>query len=295
MNVLFLLNITVSLFLVAGASLLNLAQTDKGRIHYRLSWLGGALAVTMGVYFPWHYELIRLSVPYLVLLSLLSWLCVILYVSFLVELTACTRPRLFNLLYLSPLPLAALTLLAPRPAGLALLVTTVLCALIGFSLRNLLSWIGSSSDERARRDAQWMLLTFIVFATGVLVSVFNSQTGLFWILTIWYLLTYVVINHLKIFRRLSNVENQLIIDNVFDIIIVLDRDGRIIRMNRRGCQITGVSGLAVHGRGIEALVVHSELAAAGRSSWLDRFGWLDTATGAQPAQCGVRRGWFVVR
>lgn len=280
MNVLFSLNIAFSLFLVLGASLLNLAQTDKCSIHYRLSWLGWALSVTMSVYFLWHNNFIALSVPYIALLSLFSWMCIILHVSFIIDLTACRRPRHFYLLYLSPIPLTFFSLLIPRPVGLITFVVCVLCFLFLFSLRILLAWIHSSSDERARRDAQWMLITFIVFAIGIFVSVFNSLTGLFWVLTVWYLLTYVVINHLKIFSHLSNVENQLIMDNVFDIIIVLDRDGRIIRMNRRCCQITGLSDLLIHGRGIESLVVHPDLAASGRGHWLDRFGWYDTGSGS---------------
>lgn len=279
MNVSFLLNAVLAVFLVLTTSILNLRAKDKIALHYRMMALGLGMAAAMGLYCLWHLNIVPHTGLYIWLIAFSNWSCAVLYVSLLYDLTASHRPRYFFIAYFFPVPLATLLVILPQQIGIVVLSVLGIVYIVVFSLIKMNAWIQAATDERARRDGQWFFLIYTVFTIGILISVVNNLTGVFWILSILYVFTYGTVNYLKIFQQLTNPENQLIIDNVFDIIIILDADGKITRVNRRGYQITGFSFLSMTGNGIELLLIHNELHSENRTRWLRQYGYVDSLSG----------------
>lgn len=279
MNVSFLLNTGLAVFLVLTTSILNVFAKEKIALHYRMMSLGLGMTVSMGLYSLWQLGIFPHTGLFIWILGFSNWACAVLYVSLLFDLTASHRPRFFYLAYFLPAPLATLLVILPQPIGVVVLSFFGIAYIVVFSLIKMVAWIQAATDERARRDGQWFLFIYSVFTIGILISVVNNLTGVFWILSILYAFTYGAINFLKIFQQLTNPENQLIIDNVFDIIVILDANGKITRVNRRGYQITGFSFLSLTGNGIELLLIHNELYPESRARWLRQYGYADSTFG----------------
>lgn len=275
----FYLNNGLALVILLTATILNLVNKEKISIHYRMALLGVSLALTMCVYTLGHIGVFQFNNVYLGILSFFCWGTAVLFLSFLVDFTGTTRSRRFKSLYALPFFLAPLCVFVNRPAGLFLISLTGLILLVAYSFYIMIVWIHSATDAPARRDGQWILSLCLIFTIGAIICAINNLTGLFWVLTIWFLWTYIAVNHLKIFQQLTHLENKLVIDNVFDVILILDAKGHVVRMNRRGCQLTGVSSLAVIGSGVEELVIHPELNKESRVEWLRKNGWHDTGSG----------------
>ena len=210
------------------------------------------------------------------LFAFFCWMSALLYLSFLVDMTATHRSRRFWLSYFLPAPLAVASVLAPRPLGVILLASVGSVLVIRHSVDFLLSWVRSATDDRARRDGEWMLLVFFAYGVALGVAFAQTTTAVYWIFALWHLTMHYTVNHLGIYQSLTDRENLLIVDNVFDIVVILDVNGRIMRMNRRGYQITGFSPTHVTGNWIERLIVHQNLDAERRREWLADYAWVDT-------------------
>lgn len=204
----------------------------------------------------------------------------ILYASLLVEFTATRRFRAFPLFYIVSVPLGYFSTFVPRPDGLVLLlvIESLFVMLVTFFF--LSRMIRSASDEHERRDGEWLMMVSAAFSVSLFLCCIHPTGGAFWLLAIWYFVMDLVINRLKVHKRLASPENQLIFDNVFDIIILLNSSGKIVRMNRRGYQLTGFPVFDVNGYGLERLIVHQGLDALRREDWIKRNSWLDTGTGS---------------
>lgn len=275
-NLFFISNVGMVLFVLALILLLNLIRRERTSLHYRLAGLCLSLFATGCVYIFGVFSPVPLSYFFYGTFAYACWTTTLVYLSFLIDLTAIRRSRFFPLTYFVPVVLAGISILVPRPIGLLLLVVIAGILVCGYSLRFLLFWIRTATDDRARRDGEWMLIMFIFFTIGTLVAFFHSPSGFYWVLTFWVIMIHLAVNHLGIFRNLTNTENKLILDNVFDIVIILDPNGIIVRMNRRGYHITEFSSNTVIGSRIEFLVKHPELSANTRKTWLSEHAWLDT-------------------
>jgi len=198
------------------------------------------------------------------------WVMVHLTVSFLIELTGAKRSRLFYLGYGLAVPIGLSYSFFPRFAffDVSLLLYS---SIRGFVLMS--AWIRYSTDDRARRDGEWVRLLFSTFPLGMISSLVHSQYSIMWPLSIFYCVIHFTLNELRILRRLTSPENLLVIDSVFDVIILLDPLGRVVRANRRCLQLLARSASSVNGTGIERLVAHAELDGDRRVGWLERHGW----------------------
>jgi len=272
----FCINTLTAIFVILATSFANLLYRERTSLQYRMLALGLCLTATMGVYCLYYLEIVPFTVAFLGVYSGLCWLSGLLYLSFMVDMTAQRRSSYFYLSYLLPIPLAALTVFLPRPVGIVAIVAGGTAVLVYWTLAFMLAWIRSATDERARRDGEWMLLVFAAFGLGLIVCFFHVLTGVFWLLAIWMLVIFYTVNVLGIFRNLTNRENQIILDNVFDIVIILDEGGKIVRMNRRGYQITEYPSVRITGNGIETVVVHPDLSDSRRREWLEEYAWVDT-------------------
>lgn len=275
----FLFNTVFPIAILAVTAVRNLLYCEKTSIHYRLSALGLSFAISIGVYgilIP-HFALGRfLSVG---ITSFFCWLSSLLFISFLIDMTASRRSRYFPFLYGIPFVLAAVTAFVPHSYEIVILgfIGLVLC--VWYSLFFMIAWIRAATDARARRDGEWMLMVNMTFAAGLFIASFHSIEGTSWLIAFWFLVIHFAVNYMKIFNQLTNLENQLIIDNVFDVVLILDSAGNIVRMNRRGGQITEFSPITMNGLGVETIVKHPDLDKKRRKEWLDRFGWYDHGTG----------------
>ena len=66
----------------------------------------------------------------------------------------------------------------------------------------------------------------------------------------------------------SDFAVSLVLDNISDMVVLLDDEGRILHMNRRGIRLSGYTGDSAAGRGAEFLFFHRELNASSRLPWL---------------------------
>lgn len=274
-NLFFLINACAVLLVLLFIGVSNLFRRERISINYRLGALCLSLIATGFVYI---FNIIFSGFPSILYFAIFAygcWTTTLLYLSFLVDMTAVRRSRFFPVLYVFPAPLAILSMLLPRPYGLFILVVVGVGLVCGYSLKFLLFWIRTATDDRARRDGEWMFIMFIFFTFGAIVAFFHTPSGFYWVLAFWIIMIHFAVNHLGIYRNLTNTENKLILDNVFDIIIILDPKGVIVRMNRRGYHITELSSNAVIGSRVEFLVKHQELSAYTRKTWLADHAWID--------------------
>jgi len=276
----FLFGIGAPIAILFAAALANLLYRKERTIQYRLAALGFSVALGIAARGAVVLGLCEWTTFWVLVTAFFCWMSGLLYLSFLIEMTATRRSRFFPFAYSIPFALAWLSSVLPRPVALEALVIAGLIVCAWFTCSFMIAWIRASTDERARRDGEWTLMVFCSFASALAVTCFHDVSVVFWLLAIWYLVAHIVVNHLKIFTQLTNLENQLIIDNVFDLVMILDASGRVVRMNRRGYQLTGLSPNAVNGNGIENLVIHGELSTRTRKEWLARYGWRDSGTGS---------------
>lgn len=272
----FFLNTLSAIVVILITSFANLLYRERMSLQYRMLALGLCLTAAMSAYSLFYMGFVTFNSLFLGVYSFLCWMSGLLYLSFMVDMTAQRRSRYFFLSYILPVPLAILTVVIPKPAGMVALVAGGSAVLIYWTLAFMFSWIRSATDDRARRDGEWMLLVFSAFGLGLIVCFFHVLTGVFWLLAIWMLVLFYSVNILGIFRNLTNRENQIILDNVFDIVIILDEGGKIVRMNRRGYQITEFPSVRITGNGIETVVLHPDLSAARRREWLEEYAWVDS-------------------
>lgn len=274
----FMFSIICSLLVLILSSLVSLLQPRKISVHYRLGFLGLSIALCIGIFPLYSIGVIPSNNVTYAFFSFCCWFAGLLYMSFIIDVTSVRRSRFFCLSYFLPILLAIISIIIPRPIGLALLIASGVLVIAVLSFWYLVNWIRSATDERARRDGEWLFIVFFTFGIGFAVCAFNALTGIFWILSLWFLVIHFVVNHLKIFNQLTGQENLVVIDNIFDIVFILDVTGRIVRMNRRAFQITGYTSSKVYGNGIETILIHPDLSQTKRASWLDRYKWLDSGT-----------------
>ncbi len=277
-NFFFLINICIVLCILSVLLVQNLIQRDRSSIHNRFAALC-FLVILTSLLFAYILFYPPVSANRIIIESIFASVCwgtALMYLSFLVDLTAVRRSRFFPLSILALIPLSLLSVYVPRPAGLAVLATIGVGLVVFFSMRFLVFWLHAATDDRAKRDGEWMLIVFIFFSFGTVVAFFHTSSGFFWVLAFWLIIIHLAVNHLGIFRNLTNTENKLILDNVFDIVIILDARGIIVRMNRRGYHITNFGSTTLIGNGIETLVIHPELDSQTRKEWLTNHAWLDT-------------------
>ncbi len=276
MDLTFILNTTFALAVLAGFTLANMRIVHKTSLQWRLFALGLSFFTSISIFSLMHLSILAsvISIQFAFVLS--CWVSGILYLSFLVDMTSIRRSRYFFISYLSTIPLSVISLMLPRPGGVYAIIAVATSLVFGYSWSFLSTWIRSATDDRARRDGEWIALVFVAYGLGLLICFFHALTGFFWVLVLWYGTVFYTVNHLGLFRNLTNRENQLILDNVFDVVIILDTSGHILRMNRRGFQITEFPVIELTGNGIETVIKHPELTARNRRLWLEQHGWLDT-------------------
>ncbi len=257
---------------IAAVTAVNLFAPRKRALRFPFVALGLSLCSLLAVFGLYLRGVLgespqaRMSVTFILFTALLV------YVNFLYSLTRRPRPSWFAFTFALPIPPAVAAAILYHPLWYALVILVAVLALVPISLIFLVSWIRKASDERARRDGQWVLLYFGMFLLGFLVSLTRTYAGSAWVFSLWYLVTHIAVRHLRILERVTSQENQLIMDNIFDVVVILDASGKIVQMNRRGYKLTGFSPITVEGSGIESLVIHPELSSANRANWLTRLG-----------------------
>ncbi len=276
MSLTFFLNAVLALALLVAISLMNLLSRDRKTLKRRLGALGLSLSLSVALYSAYHLKLVAATPLNVGSFAFSCWLSGLLYLSFLIDMTATHRSRYFWLSYFLPIPLAVSSALLPRPVGPVILVSVGVILVVRYTASFLVSWVRAATDDRARRDGEWMLLVFLAFGLGLAVSFSHALTGVYWLLALWLLTMHYTVNYLQIYETLTDRENLLIIDNVFDIVIILGVDGKVMRMNRRGYQITAFPPSRVIGEWVERIVVHPNLDAARRREWLADYAWTDT-------------------
>jgi PAS domain S-box-containing protein len=265
--------------LILAASIYNAHIRRDASLNHRFAAMGFTMVFAIGLLCLDRLGIVSRTRFSVFSLASLCWFAGFLYLSFLVELTAVRRPRWFAILYVVPIALGLVTACIPQSFATFFYIGggAILCLV---SARFMLGWIRAATDEWARRDGEWTLLLFIAFSSGSLASVAYDISAVCWVVSIWFLVTHFAINHFRVRQQLTNPENQLVMNNVFDVVIMLDAAGRIGRMNRRGHQLTGFSQSAVNGNGIEFLLAHGELTPVSRRAWLEKHSWLDTGFGS---------------
>lgn len=276
MSVSYLINTACALIILAVTSLLNFFPRDRKPLNTRLAVLGLSVSAAIVSYSAWRWGYFPGAIAVVSAFAFFSWMSGLLYLSFLVDMTATHRSRKFWVAYFLPAPLAVASVLVPRPLGVILFSSVGVILTVRCSVDFLLSWVRSATDDRARRDGEWMLLVFFAYGIALGVAFAQTITAVYWIFALWHLTMHYTVNHLCIYQSLTDRENLLIVDNVFDVVVILDVNGRIMRMNRRGYQITGFPPARVTGNWIERLIIHPNLDAERRREWLADYAWVDT-------------------
>jgi signal transduction histidine kinase/CheY-like chemotaxis protein len=276
MDLSFLLNAGSACLLFYAVCAENLLMARRTGFNKRLAVLASTLGSTVLLYILNKMVPGFSGLPFRILFSLGSWASFVLYVSLLTWLTAYRRPRFFISLHFLPFALLALFVAFPHPAFIIALISASIVWLTAFTVTLLASWIRDAPDERSRRDRQWICVGFASFGSASVLTLAQSRLALPWLLALWFLFLDFTINHMKIFGHQAVLENKLILDNIFDVVLILDGEGKVVRMNRRGHYLTGFAPNALTGKGIEAIVRHAELAPESRRAWLERFGWIDS-------------------
>jgi len=276
----FYVNAFVPIFLVLVTAVANLIWRRGGVLNVRFASTGLVSIAGMGLRTAYAVGWVSGGWLYRAGLMTLLYLGGILFLFFLDEMTSRRRIALFKIAYLLPPLVGVISASCPQPVGWMVFAGLGVAALVAYSTSLLVGWIRAATDDRARRDGEWVLMVFTGFATGLVVCWFHALTGLFWTISLWYVFSHVILNVLRVREQLSNPENQLVMNNVFDVVLILDSSGMIVRMNRRGFQLTGLGDSSINGRGVEALVSHEGLSDMTRKGWLDRYSWLDSGFGS---------------
>lgn len=279
-----IINVMLSILIVVIPATINLFRIGRHSIHSRLALLGFSVAAAIIVYSLRFFGYTDMGLLYNVILFSLFWYTGFFFLSFLMDMTSVRRPGWFFIMYSVPLFLGIVSSLEVSRIWIVITIILGLSGVFFFTLTFTLSWIRAATDDRARRDGEWMLMVFVAFAIGLVVCLFRTTTGLFWVVSIWFLVLHIAVNGLKILQQLTGLENLLIIDNVFDVVMILDSAGRIVRINRRGVSIAACSAGAINGNGIETVIHHRDLCASKRIEWLEQHGWIDHGYGNDPGE-----------
>lgn len=253
-------------------TLVNVFSARQRPLRFSFVALGGSLLATVMLGALYRSGFLRESAALRMLISFVTLTTLLVYVNFLYGLTRRTRPRFFPYTFGLPVIPSAVVALFYHPYWLFAITAVCIATIVPVTHFFIISWIRRTSDERARRDGEWLLLCFSMLMIGFIVSVTLSFTGTSWVFAVWYLVIHLSVHHLRILETVTSQENKLIMDNIFDVVIILDATGKIVRMNRRGYKLTGFSPITVEGSGIEALVIHPDLNALTRHEWLLRLG-----------------------
>lgn len=279
-----IVNSAFATLILTVPALINLTRIGRHSIHSRLSFIGFSAAAAIVAYTLQNIGILDSSLPYRVVFFSLCWLTGFFFISFLMDLTSVRRPGWFFIMYGLPFFLGIVSSIIVSRSWVVCLTAIGLAVVFFFSFRFTLSWIRAATDDRARRDGEWMLMIFVAFAVGLVVCMFRTMSGLFWIISICYLVLHIAVNGLKILQQLTDPENLLIIDNVFDIVMILDSAGRIVRINRRGVSMAACAAGVINGNGIESVIAHRDLTAARRVDWLEQYGWTERGYGYSPGE-----------
>jgi len=244
-----MVNTLLALLLVAVATVSNALKFKKHSIHRRLFHLGLSLFIGIGMCYLLYAGFLAASPLNVVICGTICWMCALFFLSFLIDLTSQRRVAWFPFVYLLPVVLGLLNFLVPQFWGRHIIGSIGLSIVFVCSLLFVISWIRAATDDRSRRDGEWLLLVFIAFSVGLVICIFRALSGIFWVISLWYVTLHIVVNYLKLLQQLTDPENLLIMENVFDIIVILDSSGRIVRLNRRGMQISGYSSSLINGNG----------------------------------------------
>ncbi len=272
MDFAFLINSGLAWVTLLCITIVNAFGSRRWPLRLEFSALGFSLLAMLATGILYRSGFLPNVVSVRILFTLLLYTNVLVYVNFMFGLTSRPRPSFFPYLFGIPVVLASLSSLLYFPAWIYVVSAFTVVTVAPISFLFLVSWIRRTSDERARRDGEWLLICFIMFAVGFVVSLFRDLGGVVWVFALWYLLIDVAVHRLRVLEMVTNQENQLIMDNIFDVVIILDGVGKIVRMNRRGYKLTGFAPVAVEGSGIEALVIHPELNTVTRLDWLLKLG-----------------------
>lgn len=280
MNTIFFPNTAAVVCILAFATACNYATRKLRPLLRRFATLGLGMTVSIGIYLLRRVGIIQFSPAYLFVLLTFCWTTAVWFLAFVIELTCLPRPKRFGLLYLLPPPIAGAAIALPWPGGVIAFTVATTAALFVVTLRCLILWVRFTNDVRAQRDGQWLILVFFSFSVGLVVSAMHYLSGMFWLLGIWYMVIHVALHYMGIYHQPGSLETQLILDNVFDAVIILDADGQIIKVNRRCAQLSGYSELRAISAGIELLVADPGLMAETRREWLERNAYRE-GTGSQ--------------
>ncbi len=192
----------------------------------------------------------------------------LLYVSFLMELTHRAKPVFFPVFYVLPVVGSIFLQIFPSVLpflGVAIMLYSFLCV---HSLTILVWWRRDAADEHSRRDAEWFIMIHIVFLVGLLISIIRLFNWFTWLIAFWYFVLFIVLTVLRIYEQPTSWENRLILDNILDLVIIVDSRGKISKVNRRTCALTGYAPETLLGMHIETLLMHAELTRENRLEWL---------------------------
>lgn len=268
----FIINSAIGVLLLTVLTLVNVFCAKNRPLRFEISTMGVAILAALVVGLLYHTGVLPNQVAVRIIFSFCTFNAILVYFNFLMKLTSFERPGYFPYFFGAGLILSLLSSLLWFPQWFYVIIGLAVAIIGPVSFYLIMSWIRRTSDERSRRDGEWILISFGLFGIGFIVSFARSLGGISWVFALWYFLVDIVLNRMRIFERINNQENQLIMDNIFDVVIVLDSSGKILRMNRRGYKLTGFTPFAVEGSGLEALVIHPDLSAVTRLDWLMRLG-----------------------
>lgn len=77
---------------------------------------------------------------------------------------------------------------------------------------------------------------------------------------------------------LFNIENFLSLDNIYDAIVILDNEGRILRLNKRGLQLLEYEENMLAGKSTDFIIEQPDLRKMNPVEWLDLHSWTEKKT-----------------
>ncbi len=278
-------NAVLGWFVLLIVTLVNVFCAKNRPLRFEVSSLGVSILTILAVGLPYRWSLLPNVVAVRIVFSFLAFFGVLVYVNFLLRFTSRPRPVYFPYLFGVALILSLLSSMLWFKHWFYVIIGLTIAIIAPVSFYLILAWIRRTSDERSRRDGEWILIGFTFFGGGFIVSIMRSMGGVSWVFALWYLLLDIALYRLRILEPMTSQENQLIMDNIFDVVIILDARGKILRMNRRGYKMTGFSPFAVEGSGLESLVIHPDLSALNRVEWLLKLGATESwaAAGRSPS------------
>lgn len=72
-------------------------------------------------------------------------------------------------------------------------------------------------------------------------------------------------------KDLFNIENFLALDNIYDAIVILDNDGKILRLNKRGLQLSEYEETTLAGKTMDFIFEHPDMNRDDLTGWLDSY------------------------